>query len=94
MDHATTHSDPVYVRHGVIHYSVANMPGAVPRTSTYALTNVTLPYVKALADKGWIRAIREDACLALGVNVARGQIVYQAVAEAHGLPYQPLDSVI
>ena len=94
VDHATTHSDPVYVRHGVIHYSVANMPGAVPRTSTYALTNVTLPYVKALADKGWIRAIREDACLALGVNVARGQIVYQAVAEAHGLPYQPLDSMI
>ncbi|MGE5549844.1 MAG: alanine dehydrogenase [Bacteroidota bacterium] len=93
VDHATTHSDPVYVRHGVIHYSVANMPGAVPRTSTYALTNVTLPYVKALADKGWVRAVQEDPCLALGVNVAKGQVVYAAVAEAHGLAYRPLETV-
>ena len=94
IDHATSHSDPVYIRHGVIHYSVANIPGAVPRTSTYALTNVTLPYVVALADKGWIKAVREDACLALGVNVVRGEVVYPAVAEVHGLTYKPLTEVI
>ncbi len=94
IDHATTHSDPVYVRHGVVHYAVANMPGAVPRTSTYALTNATTPYVVALADKGWIQAAREDPALALGVNVARGQVVYPAVAEALGLEYQPLARVM
>jgi len=90
VDRATTHSDPVYIRHGVIHYSVANMPGDVPRTSTYALTNATLPYILALADKGWVQAAKDDPALALGVNVARGQVVYPAVAEAHGLACQPL----
>ena len=84
IDHATTHSDPVYVRHGVVHYAVANMPGAVPRTSTYALTNATTPYAVALADKGWVQAAKDDPALALGVNVARGHVVYPAVAEALG----------
>ena len=94
IDHATTHGDPVYLRHGVVHYAVANMPGAVPRTSTYALTNTTMPYVLALADKGWVQAVRDDPSLALGVNVAGGRVVYPAVAEAHDMPYEPLSSML
>jgi alanine dehydrogenase len=94
VDHATTHSDPVYLRHGVLHYSVANMPGAVPRTSTYALTNVTTQYVLALADKGWRRAVKEDPSLALGVNVAQGEVCYPAVAEAHGMACKPLAAIL
>ena len=81
----TTHADPTYVVHGVTHYCVTNMPGAVPRTSAFALNNATLPYVHALADKGWERATREDAGLAAGVNVRDGKIVQDAVAEALGL---------
>ncbi|MHB1004585.1 MAG: alanine dehydrogenase [Chloroflexota bacterium] len=88
--HPTTHSDPVFVKHGVLHYCVTNMPGIVARTSTYALTNATLPYVLALADKGVVKATHDDVSLAKGVNVVRGQIVHPAAAEALGLPYRPL----
>lgn len=83
----TTHTDPTYVVDGVVHYCVANMPGAVPRTSTFALNNATLPFTLALADKGWRRAMEEDPHLLAGLNVHRGRITYAAVAEAHGLPY-------
>jgi alanine dehydrogenase len=93
-DHVTTHADPTYVRHGVVHYSVANMPGAVPHTSTLALTNATLPYLLALADKGFERAVAEDPALARGVNMVGGHITYEAVARAHDLPYRPLASLI
>ena len=81
----TTHADPTYPVHGSIFYCVANMPGAVPNTSTYALTNVTLRYALALADKGWREAIKADPNLALGLNVHEGKIYYEAVAQAHGL---------
>lgn len=86
----TTHADPTYPVHGSIFYCVANMPGAVPNTSTYALTNVTLRYALALADKGWREAIETDANLALGLNVHEGKIYYEAVSEAHGLPSHKL----
>jgi alanine dehydrogenase len=89
----TTHTDPTYVVDGVLHYCVANMPGAVPITSTGALTNVTLPYVEALADKGAARAIAEDPALARGVNVIDGKVTYQQVADAVGLEFTPLDQV-
>ncbi len=89
----TTHTDPTYVVDGVLHYCVANMPGAVPITSTGALTNVTLPYVEALADQGVARAIADDAALAKGVNVIDGKVTYQQVADAVGLEYTPLDRV-
>lgn len=88
--HPTTHSDPTYDVNGVIHYCVANIPGAVPQTSTLALTNATLPYALRLADKGWREACREDAGLAEGLNVVDGKVVYRAVAEAFGLKYEPL----
>jgi alanine dehydrogenase len=88
--HVTTHSEPTYLVHDVVHYCVGNMPGAVPRTSTYALTNVTLPYAIAIATKGLERAVREDAALALGVNAHAGALTNQGVAEAHGLPFTPL----
>jgi alanine dehydrogenase len=90
----TTHSDPVYAVDGVIHYCVANMPGAVPVTSTYALTNVTLPYVEAIADLGVREAIARDPALARGVNVIDGKLTYEAVAEAHGFDYAPLEGVV
>jgi alanine dehydrogenase len=90
----TTHDDPVYTVDGVIHYCVANMPGAVPITSTRALTNVTLPYVEAIADRGTIEAVEHDVDLARGVNVLRGHVTYEAVAEAHGLDYTPLDDAL
>ena len=82
---ATTHAAPTFVEHGVVHYCVTNMPGAVPRTSAFALNNATLPYVRALADKGWERATREDPALAAGVNVAGGRIVHPAVARDLGI---------
>ncbi|MBO8163096.1 MAG: alanine dehydrogenase [Brevibacillus sp.] len=94
IDRITTHSDPVYVKHGVVHYAVANMPGAVPRTSTLALTNVTLPYGLQLANKGYERAILENKALARGVNVIDGRVVYEAVARSLNLPYTPLGDVI
>jgi alanine dehydrogenase len=90
----TTHAKPTYVVDGVVHYCVANMPGAVPRTSTYALNNATLPFVLALADKGWRRALAEDEHLRNGLNVARGKLAHRAVAEALGLAYTPADSLL
>ena len=92
--HATTHSNPTYYEEGVLHYCVANMPGAVPRTSTFALTNATLPYALSLANKGFEKAIRDDAGLAEGVNTYGGKLTYEAVAESQGLEYTPLDSLI
>jgi alanine dehydrogenase len=86
----TTHSDPTYVVHGVVHYCVGNMPGAVPHTSTYALTNVTLPYAAAIASAGLEDAVRADPPLAGGVNVYHGELAHQQVAEAHGLDWRPL----
>ncbi len=91
--HPTTHSDPVYVVDGVTHYCVANMPGGVPITSTKALTNATLPYVEEIAEHGLARAVAADPALARGVNVLDGKIVYEAVAEAHGLDFTPLEEV-
>jgi len=85
----TTHAEPTYVLDGVVHYCVTNMPGAVPRTSTFALTNATLPYVKALADHGWKQAIANDAGLARGLNVHAGQVTHEAVASALGLEFRP-----
>jgi alanine dehydrogenase len=90
----TTHSEPVFVVEGVIHYCVANMPGAVPITSTKALTNATLPYVEAIADHGLREAIARDRALARGVNVMDGKITYEAVADAHGLDFTPLEDVL
>ena len=90
----TTHSEPVYSVDGVTHYCVANMPGAVPITSTKALTNATLPYVEAIADHGLAEAVARDLALARGVNVLDGKITYEAVADAHGLDYQPLEDVL
>lgn len=86
----TTHSEPTYVLDGIVHYAVANIPGAVPRTSTLALTNATLPYALRLADKGWEKACREDPALAQGVNIADGKITFPGVAEAFGLPCSKL----
>ncbi|GLY52731.1 alanine dehydrogenase [Lentzea sp. NBRC 102530] len=90
----TTHAEPTYEVHNSVFYCVANMPGAVPRTSTYALTNVTLPYAVALADKGWTQALKDDRSLALGLNVHAGQLTNGPVAEATGLPHTPLESVV
>jgi alanine dehydrogenase len=90
----TTHDDPVYVVEGITHYCVANMPGAVPITSTKALTNVTLPYVEAIAEHGLAEAVARDRALARGVNVLAGKVTYEAVADAHGLEYVPLDDVL
>lgn len=87
IDRVTTHSHPTYVKYGVVHYAVANMPGAVPRTSTLALTNVTLPYARRLAGLGVEEALRRDPTLARGLNLYRGHVTFQAVAEAHNLPY-------
>lgn len=86
----TTHRAPTFIVDGIIHYCVTNMPGAVARTSTLALTNATLPYILALADKGWKRALADDAALRRGLNVCRGQVVCQPVADALGLPCAPL----
>jgi alanine dehydrogenase len=88
--HATTHDAPIFEVDGVVHYCVANMPGAVPVTSTKALTNVTLPYVEAIADTGLSRAIAEDPALARGVNTLGGKLTYEAVADAHGMTFTPL----
>src|SRR5207302_2060101 len=90
----TTHADPTYVVDDVVHYCVTNMPGAVPRTSTYALNNATLPFVIALADKGWKRALADDPHLRNGLNVARGKVTHPEVAAAVGAPYFPPEEVI
>ncbi|SJZ76874.1 alanine dehydrogenase, partial [Selenihalanaerobacter shriftii] len=83
----TTHDDPVFTKHGVVHYSVANMPGAVARTSTYALTNVTLPYAVQIANKGYKKSLLDDKALLKGLNVYEGKVTYKAVAEAFDLEY-------
>ncbi len=90
----TTHEDPVYEIDGVVHYCVANMPGAVPYTSTLGLTNVTLPYAVALANKGWKQALNDDPELKMGLNVANGTIVYEDVANAFGLEWEPVETVL
>jgi alanine dehydrogenase len=90
----TTHSDPIYEVDGIVHYCVANMPGAVPITSTFALTNMTLPYVEAIADLGVREAIVRDRALWRGVSVLDGKLTYEAVAEAHGLPFVPLEQAL
>lgn len=90
----TTHAEPTYIVDGVVHYMVANMPGAVPRTSTYALNNATLPFMLALADKGWRKALHDDPHLKNGLNVAAGKVTYKAVAKALNLNYTPPDAVI
>ena len=92
--HATTHSNPTYYEEGVLHYCVANMPGAVPRTSTFALTNATLPYALDLANKGFEKAIKDDAGLREGVNTFAGKLTYEAVATSQGLEYTLLDSLL
>jgi alanine dehydrogenase len=92
--HATTHSDPTYTVHNSIFYCVANMPGAVPNTSTYALTNATMPYAVALADKGWVRACRDDHSLALGLNTHDGKLTNAPVGEATGIDAVALDEVL
>lgn len=89
--HPTTHSEPVYEVDGVIHYAVANIPGAVPYTSTSALTNATLKYALALADKGWRKACKEDEALFKGLNIVEGKVTYKAVADVFGLPYEPIE---
>jgi alanine dehydrogenase len=90
----TTHADPTYTVHNSVFYCVANMPGAVPHTSTYALTNVTLPYALELANKGWRQALKDDECLAKGLNTYDGAVTYGPVAEAHAMPYRPLSDVL
>ena len=92
--HATTHADPTYVVDGVVHYCVANMPGAVARTSTFALNSVTLPFTLALADKGWKQALIQDPYLRDGLNVCEGKLTCEPVAEAHGLPYTSAESLL
>lgn len=92
--HATTHSNPTYYEEGVLHYCVANMPGAVPRTSTFALTNATLPYALDLANKGFEKAIQEDEGLREGVNTYAGKLTYEAVATSQSLEYTPLESLL
>jgi len=90
----TTHSDPIYTVDGVVHYCVANMPGAVAKTSTLALTNATLPYAVEIANKGWKRAMEENSEIRLGANVVKGKITYKAVAEAFGLEYTPIEELL
>ena len=89
--HPTTHSEPTYVVDGIVHYAVANIPGAVPFTSTMALTNSTLPYTVALADKGWQKACKDDPALAQGLNVVEGKVTYKAVADVFGLEYETIE---
>ena len=94
IDRVTTHTDPVYVKYGVIHYAVANIPGAVPMTSTQALANSTLPYAVSLANKGWKQALRDDKGLAEGLNTALGKVTFEAVAQARGLEYTPVSEIL
>ena len=87
----TTHSEPVYEVEGIVHYAVANIPGAVPNTSTIALTNATLRYAIALADKGWRKACKDDPSLAKGLNIVEGDVTFKAVADVFELPYRPIE---
>ena len=92
--HPTTHQDPVYEIDGIVHYAVANIPGAVARTSTFALTNATIPYALKLADKGWKQACKENHDLLEGLNIVDGKVVYKGVDDAWGLPYTPVEEVL
>ncbi|NGO75625.1 alanine dehydrogenase [Streptomyces sp. YC504] len=92
--HPTTHAEPTFKVHNSVFYCVANMPGAVPNTSTYALTNATLPYIVELANRGWVEALRRDPALALGLNTHEGQVVYGPVAEAHGMEHVELSTLL
>jgi alanine dehydrogenase len=92
--HPTTHAEPIFMKHDVVHYAVANIPGAVPRTSTLALTNVTLPYAVRIANKGWKQALIDEEPLRKGANVLDGKIVYKSVAEAFNMPYTPVEEVL
>lgn len=94
IDRITTHSEPTYVKHGVLHYAVANMPGAVARTSTMALTNVTVPYALQIANKGYVKASLESRPLARGINVIEGKVTYKAVAEALGYTYVDVNDIL
>jgi alanine dehydrogenase len=91
---ATTHSDPIYTVEGVVHYCVANMPGAVPKTSTLALTNATLPYALEIANRGWEQAMRQNPDIRPGANVVRGKVTCKGVADAFGLEYTPIDTFL
>ncbi len=91
IEKPTTHKDPIFVKHGVIHYAVANIPGAVAQTSTLALTNISLPYVMKIANKGWQQALKDDASLAKGANVINGKVTYKAVSETFDLEYTPIE---
>ncbi|AMY04558.1 alanine dehydrogenase [Staphylococcus condimenti] len=93
-DHVTTHDDPTYIKHGVVHYAVANMPGAVPRTSTVGLNNATLPYALQIANKGYLDALRDNQPLSLGLNVYDGKVTNEGVAKALDLPYTPVDKAL
>jgi alanine dehydrogenase len=93
-DRVTTHANPTYVKHGVVHYAVANMPGAVPRTSTFALTNVTVPYALQIANKGYRKACLDNPALLKGINTLNGYVTYAAVAEAHGLTYSDAKTLL
>jgi alanine dehydrogenase len=90
----TTHSNPTYVVDGIVHYCVTNMPGAVARTSTFALNNATLPFALAIAGKGWKKALADDAHLRAGLNVAAGRVAYKAVADSHGVDYTPAETLL
>ncbi len=94
IDRVTTHSDPTYTKYGVVHYSVANMPGAVARTSTLALTNATLPYALQIANKGWKQALKDDAGLARWLNVYEGKVTFKAVADDQNLPYTSVEEIL
>lgn len=94
IDRVTTHSEPTFIKYGVVHYCVANMPGAVARTSTFALTNVTLGYGLEIANKGYLKAIQDNRALRKGVNIINGKLTYKAVADALGITYTPLEDAI
>lgn len=94
MDRITSHSNPIFIKHGVVHYCVPNIPGAVARTATFALTNATLPYALQIANKGWKQAVKDNPALAKGVNIAAGAVTYEAVAKALDYPYHPLEEVL
>lgn len=94
IDRVTTHSEPTYIKYGVVHYSVANMPGSVSRTSTFALTNATLPYALKIANKGWRQALIDDPGLACGLNVYDGKVTFKAVADDQNLPYTPVTEIL
>nr|WGD75414.1 alanine dehydrogenase [Bacillus subtilis] len=94
VDHITTHDQPTYEKHGVVHYAVANMPGAVPRTSTIALTNVTVPYAPQIANKGAVKALADNAALRAGLNTANGHVTYEAVARDLGYEYVPAEKAL